>query len=135
MKFDFKIIGGILLVLIITLSLFMIKKDNQEEELTTILKELGSEFYEEFYYDKVGNNLEERRNFLEKYKDIGIKINLDNLSRYNSEKNKEKIEQFVNKKTNQECDKENTMVIIYPNDPYEKDSYKEEIKLICGFEK
>lgn len=135
MKFDFKIIGGILLVLIITLSLFMIKKDNQEEELTTILKELGSEFYEEFYYDKVGNNLEERKNFLEKYKDIGIKINLDNLSRYNSEKNKEKIEQFVNKKTNQECDKENTMVIIYPNDPYEKDSYKEEIKLICGFEK
>lgn len=135
MKFDLKIIGGILLVLIITLSLFIIKKDNQEEELTTILKELGSEFYEEFYYDKVGNNLGERKNFLEKYKDIGIKINLDNLSRYNSEKNKEKIEQFVNKKTNQECDKESTMVIIYPNEPYEKSSYNEEIKLICGFEK
>lgn len=135
MKFDLKIIGGVLLALIITLSLFIIKKDNQKEELTTILKELGSEFYEEFYYDKVGNNLEERKNFLEKYKDIGIKINLDNLSRYNTEQNKEKIEQFVNKKTNQECDKESTMVIIYPNEPYEKNSYTEEIKLICGFEK
>lgn len=135
MKFDFKIIGGVLLVLIMMLSLFMFKKDNQEEELNQLLKQLGSEFYEEFYYDKVGNNLEERKNFLEKYKDIGIKINLENLSRYNSEQNKDSLAKFVNKKTNQECDKTNTMVIIYPTEPYEKNSYAEEIKLICGFEK
>mgnify|MGYP004504579899 CR=1 FL=1 len=135
MKFDFKIIGGVLLILIMMLSLFMFKKDNQEEELNQLLKQLGSEFYEEFYYDKVGNNLEERKKFLEKYKDIGIKINLENLSRYNSEQNKDSLAKFVNKKTNQECDKTNTMVIIYPTEPYEKNSYTEEIKLICGFEK
>ena len=135
MKIDFKIIGGVLLVLIMMLGLFMFKKDNQEEELNQLLKQLGSEFYEEFYYDKVGNNLEERKNFLEKYKDIGIKINLENLSRYNSEQNKDSLAKFVNKKTNQECDKTNTMVIIYPTEPYEKNSYTEEIKLICGFEK
>lgn len=110
MKFDFKIIGGILLVLIMMLSLFMFKKDNQEEELNQLLKQLGSEFYEEFYYDKVGNNLEERKNFLEKYKDIGIKINLENLSRYNLEQNKDSLAKFVNKKTNQECDKTNTVL-------------------------
>ena len=69
MKFDFKIIGGVLLILIMMLSLFMFKKDNQEEELNQLLKQLGSEFYEEFYYDKVGNNLEERKKFLEKYKE------------------------------------------------------------------
>ncbi len=110
MKFDFKIIGGVLLILIMMLSLFMFKKDNQEEELNQLLKQLGSEFYEEFYYDKVGNNLEERKNFLEKYKDIGIKINLENLSRYNLEQNKDSLAKFVNKKTNQECDKTNTVL-------------------------
>lgn len=67
MKFDFKNIGGIAIILIVILCFFLcfiiFNKDKQEEELNNILKSLGSEFYEEFYYDKVGNNIEERKIF------------------------------------------------------------------------
>ena len=32
------------------------------------------------------------------------------------------------------CDKDKTQAIIYPQSPYNKESYKIEVNLVCGFE-
>ena len=111
-----------------------IKKGGQEASLSKSLESMGKDFYENFYYTQVGSTDEERANFLSKYETIGIKINLDNLSRYDNNKNSDKINKFVNNKTNKACDRTNTRVIVYPQKPYNKTSYKIETQLDCGFD-
>lgn len=121
---------AILLVLVMVLILTK-RGISQEKKLTNNLKALGVEFYENFYYDQISSNTDERKEFLEKYTDIGIKINLDNLSRFKGEKIKE---DFINDETNEECDRINSMVVIYPKEPYKKTSYSIDAILECGYE-
>lgn len=112
--------------------LFTINKSN-ESELKSLLKNIGIEFYEDFYYDQISASDTERATFLTKYKDIGIKINLDNLSRTNFENISSKIDKFVNNKTKKDCDKSNSKAVIYPKEPYGKKDYTVEVILDCGF--
>ena len=129
------VIGAVLVVALIVAACFMfIKKGGQEASLSKSLESMGKDFYENFYYTQVGSTDEERANFLSKYETIGIKINLDNLSRYDNNKNSDKINKFVNNKTNKACDRTNTRVIVYPQKPYNKTSYKIETQLDCGFD-
>lgn len=123
----------ILIIAIILIIIFNSKK-SEEDKLNDMLKELGVNFYENFYYDQVGTNDTERKEFVKKYETIGIKVNLDNLSRLNSDESKKMVDKFVNSKTKKECDKSNTRVIIYPKTPYEKDSYDIKTELVCGFD-
>lgn len=126
----------LVVVLIVVLVLVFAKKgESQEVKLTNELKELGIDFYENFYYKQVGSNDEERSEFLEKYKDIGIKISLDNLSRYKTDETEEIVKKFVNNESKEECDRINSMVVIYPKEPYDKDSYTIDAMLECGYEK
>lgn len=108
---------------------------NQKEKLEDLFETMVIEYYENFYYNQIGKTQEERELFLNKYKSTGIQINLDSLSRYNSEVNNKRIEEFVNLDTNKKCDLINTISIIYPKEPFNKDSYEIKIKLNCGFEK
>ena len=136
-KKHYYIIGGIILLLIVIISLFLIFNNhskNESQKLTKELKELGISFYEDFYYNQIGKTDEEKKTFLEKYTDIGIKVSLDNLARYKKDESEEIIKKFVNSKTNQECDKTNSMVIIYPKEPYCKKNYRIDTNLVCGFE-
>lgn len=127
------VIGVVLVVAIIIAACFMfIKKGGQEASLSKSLESMGKDFYENFYYEQAGSTDEDRTDFLSKYESIGIKVNLDNLSRYNNN-NSDKINEFVNQKTKKACDKTNTKVIIYPQKPYNKTSYKIETQLDCGF--
>lgn len=128
------VIGIVLVVAIIVAACFMfLKKGGQEESLSKSLESMGKDFYENFYYEQVGSTDEERADFLSKYESIGIKINLDNLSRYGDNKNADEISKFINQKTKKSCDKTNTKVVIYPQKPYNKTSYKVETQLDCGF--
>ncbi len=130
------VIGIILVIALIAMAIIMFFGGvTPEAKLTKSLKSMGSDFYENFYYEQVGSTKDERATFLSKYETIGIKINLENLSRYDNSKYEKEIKNFVNNKTNKQCNKENTKVEIYPTSPYEKDSYTMEIKLDCGFEK
>ena len=127
-------ITALILIIAIILIIILIPKKSEEDKLNDMLKELGINFYENFYYDQVGTNDTEKKEFVKKYETIGIKINFDNLSRFNSDNNKKIIDKFVNSKTKKECDKLSTRVIIYPKSPYEKDSYNIKTELICGFD-
>lgn len=128
------IIGASILVIIVGIIVALVllfNSKNKEEKLEDILKNLGTDFYENFYYNQVGSNEKERAEFLKKYKDIGIKVNLDNLFRYQKEEPTEIITKFVNKDTKKECDRKNSMVIIYPKEPYGKTNYTMDSTLVC----
>lgn len=125
----------ILIALIVSFILiFGGKKElSQQEKLTNKMKEMAESFYQNFYYDQVGSNDSERQEFLKKYETIGFKVNLDNLSRYTDIDSEQILKDFVNDKTNEQCDKYQSQAIIYPKDPYSKTSYTIEIQLYCGF--
>jgi len=123
----------LLVIVAIVIACLLIPKESQKQELKMKMDEMGRAFYENFYYQQVGSTDEDRAKFLKKFEEIGIKVNLDNLSRYNSQDSEQILNQFINKKTNTECDKVNTQVIIYPISPYNKTSYTLEVNLECGF--
>ena len=81
-------VGIVICIAIIILLIVVLSGNGEEEKLKKYMKEMGTSFYEELYYEQIGKNDEERANFLKKYKDLGIKINLDGLSRYKTEENK-----------------------------------------------
>lgn len=124
------IIGCIVIIALIILAIFAFKNFNKVN-LDKSLINMGKDFYENFYYNQIGKDDSEKKVFLQKYESIGIKVSLDNLERYDSGKNKEEVAKFKNEKTGKECDKTNTMVVIYPQDPYEKTSYRIESILSC----
>jgi len=108
---------------------------SQENKLTNSLKKMGEEFYTEYYYPEISKDKSsaEVTAVLEKFKDIGIKIDLDNLSRYNDGANEEEIAKFKN--NGKACNNKTTRAIIYPKSPYGKKDYKVEVELDCGFDK
>ena len=129
------IVAVIVVVAIVVGIILGLGKRSNEKELETSLKEMGKSFYENFYYEQVGSSSEERSSLLSKFSTIGIKIDLDNLSRYNDGEFKKDIEKFVNSKTGEKCSKTNTKVTIYPKSPYGKTDYTVKADLDCGFSK
>ena len=117
---------------IVAVVLGFIFKGNNDEKLSASLIEMGRDWYENFYYD--GFEESKRADILSRFKDIGIKVDLDNLSRYNTEVNAEKIKEF---KPDEEggCDKTETKIVIKPKDPYGKQDYDIEAILVCGDKK
>lgn len=98
------------------------------------LMEMGKDFYENYYYERTGKNDEERKAFLSKYSSTGIKIDLENLGRYNGQSNKEKVADLVNPDNKNVCNAKNTKVIIIPKDGYKKSDYEIKVELDCGFD-
>lgn len=134
-KKEILIIGGVVLAVIvaIVLGIVIFSKKSNEKQLEGYMKELASSFYEDFYWKGAGNTDAAKAEFLGKYAESGIKIDLDNLSRYNGEKVEELVSKMVNGKTKKECNRENTKVTIYPKEPYGKSDYTVEVTLDCGF--
>lgn len=129
------IVGVIILVAIVAVVVLMMDKKDNKKELEKSLTEMGRDFYENFYYDQVGSSADERTSLLSKFTTVGIKVDLDNLGRYNNGEYKDEISKFQNEKTKEKCSKTNTKVVIYPKSPYGKTDYKVETELDCGFEK
>lgn len=141
MKKNKKILLQILVIVIslilVGLIIYMILKPKtySEKYLKNELSDMGEKFYTTFYYNYISNgkNTAEIKKYLIKYKDIGIKVSLTDLSQYTTD-NDETIEKFKNEK-NEQCNWENTKVIIYPKEPYTKTDYTIETILDCNFDK
>src|SRR5574344_1442722 len=129
------IILAVLIVAIVFICVIFNKNSNsssnvikkQKEELSGYLEQMGKDFYENFYYDQIGDD-STRATFLSKFTTIGIKVNLDNLSRI-SDDNASLAEKFVNSSTGEACDKDDTKVYIYPTEPYGKTNYTITVEL------
>lgn len=128
------VFGVIVLILAVLLVMKVLSKDNAKNNLKDTLISMGRDFYENYYYDKTGKNADERKEFLKKFEKQGIKIDLDNLGRYNSNTNKEKLKEFVNPTTEESCNYQNTKAIIYPKGNFGKTDYDIEVILDCGFD-
>ena len=127
------IICGVVVGIIILLLLFFVFNDNKSK-LNKELESVGRHFYEEFYYSQAGNSDSEKKSFLSAFTSAGIKVDLENLSRGSDDKD-EVLNKFVNAKTGEKCDINNTKVTIYPKDPFGQKDYTIETTLDCGFDK
>lgn len=122
----------IVIIVCLTISYAIISKEKPEEEiLHQYLQEMGIDYYENYYYEQIGNDENYRREFLEKFIDSGIKIDLNKLLSYNEEFNQEKINAFKDPKTSVKCNEENSYIMIYPEKPYLKENYHFDVVLTC----
>lgn len=105
-----------------------------EENIVNKLTSMGEEIYINYYYPELSKDKteEEVTNYLKQFDKIGLKFNLTELEKYN-ETFKKNISEF--KSRDKSCNKNNSMVIIYPQSPYLSTSFNIEIKLDCGFKK
>lgn len=129
------IIVAVIIIALAVGAYFIFSNRSNESKLESSLTDMGRDFYENFYYKQVGKSSEERTDLLSKFTTIGIKIDLENLGRYDNGKYSKDIKEFVNNKTNKKCNKTNTKVVIYPKSPYGKTDYTVEAQLDCGFKK
>lgn len=102
----------------------------ESNEFSSELQKMGETIYKDYYYEitKVDKTDEQLKSFLSKFETIGLQFNLVELSKY-SDENKATIDSFLN--NNKKCSRENTMVIIYPKDPYTKIDFTTETKIDC----
>lgn len=132
-KIKFIIIAVVVVLAAVIVGILVSRGGSNEKTLDASLKEMGKNFYENFYYEQVGSSADERTSLLSKFTTVGIKVDLDNLGRYNDGEFKEEISKFKNNKTNDKCNKTNTRVVIYPKSPYGKTDYTIKTELDCGF--
>lgn len=135
-KTKIAIIILIIVFIILGLLIFVTFKGSSisEKEIVSKLTDMGEKIYTEYYYPELskGKSEEEFAEFLKQFEKIGLKFNLTELEKYNEDFKKD-ISKFKSKEKT--CNKENTMVIIYPESPYTSTSYSSEVKLDCGFKK
>lgn len=130
----FIIIGAIVaaVILIVVLIILLFGKKSNEKELMKNMEKLGGEFYEEFYYPAQEKSQKDVKEFIKKFENSGIKVNLENIAKF-SKIDKKLVNSMVNSKTDKKCDQKETYVIIKPTKPYGKKNYKVEAFLSCGF--
>lgn len=119
------ILAGLLVVIIAVVMTVSFLGKGEEKKLTRQLETLGRSWYDDYFYDAIDQNKEE---FLKRFHETGLKIDLYNLSLRAADGIEEDIKQFENKK----CDKNETKVIIYPHEPYGKEDYKIETIMKCA---
>ena len=144
--------GTVLLVIVVIIVVLGIAKGRPEKEVKTRLEDVGTSFYEDFYYKSAGSGDEEaRKTFLARFEKIGIKVSLDNLLRYYvttdnykkldialgddatvTDKVKDLEEKWFKSKK-YDCNVDETKVIIYPKESYGEKDYTLEVVTSCGF--
>lgn len=129
------IISLVIVIIAILVSINIFGKQSKEKEFKSIIEKMGRDYYENYYYEQSGNDLNAKKETLSKYSAIGLKIDLENLGRYNDQINKDKIAKLVNPETKEACNAKNTKVIIKPKEGYKKTDYDIEVQLDCGFDK
>ena len=126
----------ILVIIIVALAFILCGvlffNNSNEKKLIQNMEALGKSFYEEYYYPSQAAVQKDLPKFLSKFEKSGIRINLKNISKL-SRTDKKLIKKMVNSKTNKKCDFNKSYVVIYPEKPFKKDSYKLKVNLDCGF--
>lgn len=128
-----KIIKGVvlliaLLIVFVVIYLFSSGYFNKERKLTNSITNLGTNFYEDFYYKKISESGSDSQKFLEQFGDVGIIVSLYNMEKNIGNDNESDIKVLNDAK----CDKYKTTVTIYPKSPYKKDSYTMKANLECN---
>ncbi len=132
-KFFIIFFSVITLIVVLVISLVLINNMTNEKKLKTTLENYGRSWYEDYYYLSTGENDEAKTKYLSNFNNVGIKISLDNILRYEKTLKHYKEVTWTNNKTNEACNADTTMVTIYPQEPYGVSDYQISIYLDCGF--
>ncbi len=128
----------VIAIIIVILSLLIIPKifnNNPEKEFKETMEKIGKDFYSNYYYNQVLHNYKEDKaqEFLKRYEENGLKIDLENLNLYESQEYdiQKELSYFLNSKK-QKCDYKNSYLTIYPKSPYKKEDIKIEVTVNCA---
>ena len=124
----------IVLILALVLSNFNKKKVTEQERLTNYLENKATNFYQNDYYSQVSEITEVMPTLLANFQEEGISMSINVLIDNGVITEDEAKENMKNKDNDTKCDYDNTKAVIYPEEPYKKDSYKVRIQLDCGLE-
>ena len=136
-KIAIGVAAGLLVVIAVIIIVININpKSSQKNKLESSLEALGRRYYEDYYYVSAANSedIEEKKEFLQNFTSIGLRISLDNLLRYNETLENKDNTEYRNKKKKEDCDRKKTMVIIYPKEEYGAKDYDIKVELVCGFD-
>lgn len=128
----------IIALIIIAIGLYFLLKKEEEKNVTdtdkviNYVEKLGRNFYEDYYYQQLEmmyqtEESNDIKGFLANFEQTGIPVTLNKVIELHF-KTKESINQELSK---YDCDFEETKFVIYPKDPYEKNSYKIEPHVVC----
>ena len=124
----------VILVVVVGVALASVLLLNPKRLATNKIEEMAKEYYEEFTYDGLVENVgtgDELREAMEKYTTRGFaSVSLRQLLLYDNQKNL-KDGGFLREM----CDENTTSVKFYPEEPFDRHSYRIEYKLDCDFDK
>jgi len=123
------VIGAVVAIVLVIVCVLMFtnkkndnpKNGNNGESLETILTNLGKEFYETKYYPTLQD-----KQVLANYVNSGLNIRLTNLDvilPINDE--------IRSKLDENNCNYDNTRIMIYPEEPFEAKNYTLKVELAC----
>lgn len=134
-------IGGaaavlVIVIIIVVVTLLLNNNTKQEDKLKASLEALGRKYYEDYYYVSAANSddVNEKKEFLQNFSSVGLRINLDNLLRYNDTLENKDTTEYKNKKKKEDCDRKKSMVVIYPKGEFGAKDYDIKVELVCGFD-
>ena len=131
----------IFIIILGFLSIIFIKnlKNDSEKDFVNELNMIATEAYSEYYYKDLENTMtgEEVIEHLKKFEKIGLSFDVANLKNYSEVVNNNDYIRIINDflKKNKDCKEDETMVVIYPKDPYTKNDFTSEIKMNCEYKK
>lgn len=109
----------IIIILIVIISLTFLFKDTKEKDF----ENLGIDFYENFYYPNLGSSSKEK--ILSDLTDTGLKITLQDII------DSEEYLTITIDSSLEKCQKEESIIYIYPKDPYGNKDYTIKTELVC----
>ena len=123
------IVAIIVLVILVIVNPFVSADKKHQKQLETRLKEIAKDYYENRYYNTIGKDDEARKAFVKEYAKHGIIMDLANIARANPEEEKNILNEFDG------CDTQESLIKIYPKEPYGSTNYNVEVELKCDFSK
>lgn len=133
------IIYGIIAIFAIAIIIYALltnmgskKEVSEKERLENYLKKIATNFYENDYYSQVSDLYDDMPSFLSNFTSEGISMSIQVLIDNGGLTEEEANKNMKNKDNNELCDFTNTKAIIYPVEPYDKDSYNISIQLDCS---
>lgn len=128
---------GLLIIFVLVLIFGFSNNKNsitEKDRLTNYLQDKAESFYKNDYYPQIEELTEDISTFLSNFKDEGISMSINVLIDNVGMTEKEAKENMKNKENGTICDYNNTKAVVYPEEPYKKDSYKIRIQLDCGLD-
>lgn len=125
-----------IVIIIFLLILIFVNKQNEnnqteKDRLTHYLQKTATNFYEKEYYPQLATLNDDMSTFLSNFTTEGISMSVQVLIDNSVITIDEAKKNMTNKDKNKQCDFSNTKAIIYPQEPYKKNSYKVSVQLDC----